>query len=54
MEERRFGARKGWRLHLPIDDLPFLSGRAKRNILAGYAMRVFGPKLPAEKLARSS
>jgi hypothetical protein len=43
-----------WDFDLPstIYDLPFLNEQAKRNILGGNAIRLFGLKLPAEKLAR--
>jgi uncharacterized protein len=43
-----------WDFDLPstIYDLPFLSETAKRNILGGNAVRVFGLKLPEQKLAR--
>src|SRR5262249_33910733 len=43
-----------WDFDLPstIYDLPFLNEQAKRNILGGNAIRLFGLKLPARKLAR--
>jgi uncharacterized protein len=43
-----------WDFDLPstIYDLPFLSETAKRNVLGGNAMRVFGLDLPAGKLAK--
>ena len=42
-----------WDMDLPttIYDLPFLTEKAKRNILGGNAKRVFNLELPAEKLA---
>jgi uncharacterized protein len=43
-----------WDFDLPsvIYDLPFLSETAKRSILGGNAIRLFGLKLPAQKMAR--
>jgi uncharacterized protein len=43
-----------WDFDLPstIYDLPFLSETAKRNILGGNAVRLFGLDLPAGKLAK--
>jgi predicted TIM-barrel fold metal-dependent hydrolase len=43
-----------WDFDLPsvIYDLPFLSETARRSILGGNAIRLFGLKLPAQKMAR--
>jgi predicted TIM-barrel fold metal-dependent hydrolase len=43
-----------WDFDLPstIYDLPFLSEKAKRNILGGNAVRLFNLNLGADKLAR--
>jgi predicted TIM-barrel fold metal-dependent hydrolase len=43
-----------WDFDLPstIYDLPFLNEQAKRNILGGNALKVFGIDAPQGKLAR--
>lgn len=43
-----------WDFDLPstIYDLPFLKEEAKRNILGGNAMRLFGFKTPMKKMAK--